>query len=535
MTQRQSVNDEQSVGPVAQERAPAAEAVRRSPALVVGAAGDAYEREADAAASEVIERLSRAGSVNRTPDPPATRLLEPAHAVEHGAARQVRREIDTGASFADAKKSLSGHIGAKARQQELVMGGKHGQGMAEDIALGNDGAGAGQGDAFGGGGSYKQGFKQKGHGQYQKGWKQTGEADPESEVSPEKMSKTLMDLVALTQFDDTASASVLELANKGTDLADRQMWNLILVNSKMMTYIQPGMKINKIIPDFQVRNVMTVGQTTMEWGSAIGGSVASAQNYEGLTGEEAISNFGLDYSGYGEGTTNWDGSKSAAGGALPQYVFKDGADKEGRTLNTVKNVFFINITLPQDAEKDAKVPVHPNVRNWALAKLANINEMLASPQLLEAAAQEAGATAQEMAAKLAEKLAVLQLFLERSAVEEGALTTLDAEGNKNKEDPLTNMGITKPSSRLQTQFGTINQEYFKKTYVKVPEGSGLWLKDSTGKDTQVATYALNPTFDPASKTELQYKWFVTDEMAKLINKRLQDNEDLRSGESWETN
>lgn len=526
MTQRRDVSGLQSEGPVAAEP----EALRRQPALLVGGANDSYEREADAAAEEVMERLSGGGAARHTAD-----SIEPTHVVQHGSARQVRREIDKGASFAEAQKGLAGHIGAKARQQQLVAGNKHGQGMAEDIAHGNDGGAAGQGDAFGGGGSYAKGFKQTGHGQYKKGWKETGEADPESDVSPEQMSKTLMGLVALTKFDDTASASVLELANKGTDLADQQMWNLILVNSKMMTYIQPGMKINKIIPDFQVKNVMSVGQTTLEWGSAIGGSVASAQNYEGLTGEEAISNFGLDYSGYGEGTTNFDGSKSAAGGALPQYVFQDQADQQGRTLKTVKNVFFINITLPQDAEKDAKVPVHPNVRNWAVAKLAEIIGMFASNDMLQAAAAQAGATPEEMVAKLNEKLAVLQLFLERSAVEEGALTTLDADGNKNKEDPLTNMGITKPSSRLQTQFGTINQEYFKKTYVKVPEGSGLFLKDSTGKDTQVATYAQNPTFDPASKTELQFKWFVSDEMAQLINARLKDNEDLRSGETWDTN
>jgi hypothetical protein len=459
------------------------------------------------------------------------------HTIQQGGG--VQREVDKDSmSTDDAKAALAGHIGAKARQQQLISGNKHGQEMAEDIARGNDGEfGPQQGNVFErGGGDYTKGFKQTGHGKYKKGWKESGAADPESEVSPEKMSQTLMNLVALTKFDDTASVSVLELAKGGTDLKDKDMWNLIVVNSQMMTYIQPGMTINKIIPDNSVSDVLEVGQTSKWFNSSqVGGSVASDKNYgQGLTGEESIANFGLDYSGYKEGTLKSDGKTSAAGGELPQYVYEDKEAHHGPNLTAVPNVFYVNIKLPEESIKDVKVPVHGNVQSWAIAKYTEISNLLKPGNAAIATmAEEAGASEAQMASKLNDKLLILDRFIKRSAVEEGALTTLTATGEKNREDPLTNLGMTKPSSRLQTRFGTINQEYFLAGRITVPENSGLFLKDATGKDLPVAAYAPNPSFQPDGPDKNQFKWIANDDQIALISRKLQENVDRRSGEDWD--
>lgn len=460
------------------------------------------------------------------------------HTIQQGGG--VQREVDKGStSTDDAKKALAGHIGAKSRQQQLISGNKHGQEMAEDIARGNDGEfGPQQGNVFErGGGDYTKGFKQTGHGKYTKGWKESGAADPESEASAEKMSQTLMNLVALTKFDDTASVSVLKLAKGGTDLDDPEMWNLIVVNSQMMTYIQPGMTINKIIPDASVSDILEVGQTSKKFNSSkVGGSVASDKNYgQGLTGEESIANFGLDYSGYKEGTTASDGKTSKAGGDLPQYVYEDKEAHHGPNLTAVPNVFYVNIKLPEESIKDVKVPVHGNVRSWAIAKYTEVsNILIPGNAALAAMAEKAGASEAEMATKLNDKLLILDRFIKRSAVEEGALTTLTATGEKNREDPLTNLGMTKPSSRLQTRFGTINQEYFLNGRITVPKDSGLFLKDATGKDLPVAEYAPNPSFKPDGPDKNQFKWIANDDQIALISQRLQENQDRRSGEDWGT-
>ncbi|MFN7656977.1 MAG: hypothetical protein ACK5P3_02265, partial [Dolichospermum sp.] len=188
-----------------------------------------------------------------------------------------RKEFDNSKLNTDLKM-VKEHIGAKASQQKLVAGKKHGQEMAEQLARGGDGTN-----------NLVNNF--------------TGEA-----VAPKVMSQTLMDLVKLTKYDDTASASVLELANGDKDLQDEQMWNLVVVNSKFMSYIRPGMKINKIIPDSTIQNILKTKQNSSN-GTRVGGSVAHEMNYnQELTGEEATANFGLDYGGYLADTLNAHGT-----------------------------------------------------------------------------------------------------------------------------------------------------------------------------------------------------------------------------------
>ena len=127
-------------------------------------------------------------------------------------------------------------------------------------------------------------------------------------MAPNVMSQTLTDLVKPTKYDDTASASVLELANGDKDLQDDQIWNQGVVNSKFMSYIQPGMKINKIIPDSLIQNILNTKQNSSK-GTRVGGSVAHEMNYnQGLTGEEATPNFGLDYGGFLADTLNVNGT-----------------------------------------------------------------------------------------------------------------------------------------------------------------------------------------------------------------------------------
>ncbi|MFN6033011.1 MAG: hypothetical protein ACK48B_02945, partial [Dolichospermum sp.] len=121
---------------------------------------------------------------------------------------------------------------------------------------------------------------------------------------------------------------------------------------------------------------------------------------------------------------------------------------------------------------------------------------------------------------LYKKIEILDQFIARSLVDEGMLTTLTADHKKNKEDPLTNMGMTKPGSRLQTAFGTINQEYYIKGRMDVPEGSGLWLKDSTGVDILVGQFIPNP----ANSNKLEWGNLNKD----LIEVKLYENKALRS-------
>ena len=386
---------------------------------------------------------------------------------------------------------LEKHIGSKASQQKIVAGKKHGQGMAEELARGGDGKNKNVNNFTAGGG----------------------------QAAPEVMSQTLMNLVRLTKYDDTASASVLELANGGQDLQDEQMWNLIVVNSKFMSYILPGMTINKIIPDSTIQTILEIKQNDKR-GTLVGGSVAHEKNYDqGLTGEEATANFGLDYGGYQAGTLKADGTMAKAD-AHSLYVYDTAADDKGRTLKAVPNVFYMKIAIPENKLADVKVPVHGNVKSWAENKLLDIQTTIGDPVLLQTLAEKAGAKdSGEMLTSLSKKIEILTQFIARAKVDQGMLTTLTADQKKNKEDPLTNMGMTKPSSRLQTAFGTINQEYHIGR-MDVPEGSGLWLKDATGVDILVGQFIPNP----ANSNKVEWGNLNKD----LIKAKLSENEALRT-------
>jgi hypothetical protein len=383
---------------------------------------------------------------------------------------------------------LKNHFANKIRREKLVSGEKHGQGMAEQLARGGDGKNENINNFRAGEGKYEKNKDGKGWALEDPGF---GIGDQGAEAAPEALSENLMDLVRLAKYDDTASASVLELANGGKDLKDDQMWNLIVVNSKFMSYIKEGMTVNKIIPDSTVENVLKIKQNDAQWGTSIGGSLAHEKNYDqGLTGEEATANFGLDYGGYKDGTLKSNGKEGAGGGNHSTYVFDTEADDKGRTLKAVPNVFYMKVAIPAVNLPDVKVPVHGNVKFWAQKKVFDIRSQMSGKELKKLA-DSSGASEGEMRDSLIKKLAILDLFINRSKVDANMLTTLTADKKKNKEDPLTNMGMTKPSTRLQTEFGTINQEYHT-GYFPVPEGSGLWLKDATGVDTLVGEFIANP-------------------------------------------
>ena len=421
---------------------------------------------------------------------------------------------------------LEKHIGSKASQQKLVAGNKHGQGMAEELARGGDGGNENVNNFTAGNGQYyKSWFDQlKSWFGFKSGWKKEKGGAVGEEATPEVMSQTLMNLVRLTKYDDTASASVLELANGGQDLQDEQMWNLIVVNSKFMSYIVEGMTINKIISDSTIKTILEVKHTYVPKdgpaSTSVFGSVAHEKNYDqGLTGEEATANFGLDYGGYQAGTLKADGTMAKAD-AHSSYVYDTAADDKGRTLKAVPNVFYMKIAIPENKLADVKVPVHGNVKSWAENKLLDIQTTIGDPVLLQTLAEKAGAKdSGQMLTSLSKKIEILTQFIARAKVDQGMLTTLTADQKKNKEDPLTNMGMAKPSSRLQTAFGTINQEYHIGR-MNVPEGSGLWLKDSTGVDILVGQFIPNP----ANSNTVEWGNLKKD----LIEAKLSENEALRN-------
>ncbi len=480
---------------------------------------DKYQEKID----EKVKERNHQTLFENLPFNPAIEDTEPAKGqdlsiIPKGKVEGIKKGIvvadgEKGEADNDRKNDLEKHFKEKIRRQELVSKQKHGQGMAEQIAKGGDGNNENV-DNF-----------------------------TKDEVAPEAMSQNLMDLVSLTKYDDTASASVLELANGGSDLSDQDMWNLIVVNSKLMSYIKEGMTVNKIIPDETVKHVIKYKQTSADRTddekdydkkrkvTKIGGSVAHEMNYnQGLTGEESTANFGLDYSGYksdtlrSDGTSildnQWENRKNTDKElAHSDYVFDAAADEKGRTLKAVPNVFYMKVAIPAVNLPDVKVPVHGYVQNWANNKLHEIQTIMGNPNELLLLATSLGAkNSNEMSESLTKKLAILNLFNERSKVDKGMLTTLTADKKKNKEDPLTNMGMTKPSSRLQTEFGTINQEYHIGLF-DVPEGSGLWLKDATGVDTLVGQFVQNPN------NSNQIEWGSLDE--NIINKKLTENSDLR--------
>ncbi|GEM_PF-2269432 len=331
-----------------------------------------------------------------------------------------------------------------------------------------------------------------------------GETNPRKGIkaSLEKLDSKLYDFL---NFDNAASASVLADADNG-GLSDAAKWNVIMVNSDFMSFIQPGLTVNKIIPDNKVNNIVATGNMnasnkddlTGAWDNAIGGSVADKTNYDdGLTGKQAIANFGLDYGGYeeidkdGKAHALYKGQKVAdlaitspekqdvdkGYSGLSPYVKEVARDKEGHAkLDTVSNVFYVQIKVDDSELKQAKVPLHGSIYKYAAELLSQTTSILAS------------ATADaDQKAKATKKHAILTKFMEHAKVDDSMTVSSLSDGvTKNMEDPLTNLGITKPGSRLISQYGTINQEYHLSEVVKVKESSGLWLKDSTGVDTQVA-------------------------------------------------
>ncbi|MFN9400562.1 MAG: hypothetical protein ACK57T_12480, partial [Dolichospermum sp.] len=124
---------------------------------------------------------------------------------------------------------------------------------------------------------------------------------------------------------------------------------------------------NKIIPDSTIKTILEVKHTYVpEDGPAstsVAGSVAHEKNYDqGLTGEEATANFGLDYGGYKEGTLKADGT-IADPSKHSSYVYNISATEEPK-FKAVPNVFYMKIAIPEKKLADVKVPVHGNVKSW---------------------------------------------------------------------------------------------------------------------------------------------------------------------------
>jgi hypothetical protein len=358
------------------------------------------------------------------------------------------------------RKGLEAHVDGLQRGQDIVTQSKPGQVLAEKAVLGPNG---------------------------------------ELPVDGEARSRVLMGLADLIKYDNASHEDVVNLANAGTDLNSAQMWHVVAGNARFMDNIKPGLTINKILPDEAIGNVLAHKQTFVDKdprtgavrfaGTALAGSVADERYYEKLTGEQAIANFGLDYGGYSPGTLKADTVTPAQGGNHSSYVVDAQPDSQGRALAAVPNVFYIKAPVPDSSLDQVKVPVHANVANWAKGKLDEINATLADDQAIKSLAQQAGGTEEEMRAKLAEKKAMLETFNANSKVDNGMTTTVRSNGAggfvKNTEDPLTNLGMTKPGDRLQSDFSTINQEYHIENRFNVPPGARLYLKDATGKDQEV--------------------------------------------------
>ena len=100
-----------------------------------------------------------------------------------------------------------------------------------------------------------------------------------------------------------------------------------------------------------------------------------------------------------------------------------------------------------------------------------------------------------------------------------AVSTKEDGKSKNEDDPLTNLGMTKPSARLINQFSTINQEYHLGGHrIPIPKDSGLYLKDSTGEDKLVAMFI--------SDEDGNLKWDSINDV--LIGQAIQENNDFRN-------
>lgn len=322
----------------------------------------------------------------------------------------------------------------------------------------------------------------------------------------ESLQKLMVKVSAFLAFDNSANASVLADAYNG-GLSDEEKWNVIVINSEFMSLIKPGLSINKIIPDNKVNNIVATGNMNASkpedlakaWDNALGGSVADSTNYDdGLKANQAVANFGLDYGGYEEiddqgkahplyrnrriadispNDKDREGVDKGWAGLSP-YVKEVGRDNKGHAkLDTVPNVFYVKVQVPEKELPKFKVPLHESILEYARKKYNDVEPLIYSP-----------AADPQKKAEAKYKFEILTRFFKYAKADDGMTVSSLSDGKtKNIEDPLTNLGITKPGSRLITQYGTLNQEYHLGEVVPVNINSGLWLKDSTGQDTQLAT------------------------------------------------
>ena len=407
--------------------------------------------------------VQRAPDTGATPIPVGTSAVPTSHLQRTPTTQATGQQPVLQRAFDPATVAmLEKHMGAKARQQVLIAQDKQGQGMAEERAR------SGRADIS------------------------SSTADPTA-TQREEISAALRRLVEFTKYDDLSSVSVLVDAAQG-GLSNADKWDIITVNSDFMRYIEDGMTINKIIPDSSVRSILDNGQMS-QFGNSVGGSVAHEKNYgQGLTGAQAVSNFGLDYGGYtdvvGGKQVNLEKGKEVAQygdwGGHSSYIKRTGLDRSGRnTMAAVPNVFYVTVQLQGTDIAKVKVPIHDNIITFAASTKADILATLQDGTALSALAANLGGSEQEVNAVLKKKLAILDRFLSVALFSSTMAVSTKLSGAKNEEDPLTNLGMTKPGSRLQNKFGTINQEYHLQGFVNLPEQSGLWLKDQTGKDKVV--------------------------------------------------
>ncbi|MEB3294999.1 MAG: DUF4157 domain-containing protein [Synechococcales bacterium] len=410
-------------------------------------------------------------------------------------------------TFAEKRALLEKHMAARAQQQQLISENKQGQGMAEELVRQD------RSDAF-------------------------GATDPAQEDRA-KISDALRRLVEFSKYDDSASISVLASAEEG-GLTDEQKWNLIKVNSDFMQYIKKGMTINKIIPDSTVEHIikhlhMFKDRNDGQFKDSIRGSVAHKMNYDqGLTGAQSVSNFGLDYGGYSD-IIDKEGKLVEKDKLYPHssYVKKTGTDASGKEeLEAVQNVFYVQFQLPEVNLPKVKVPIHTNIIDFAASQRKKIVQVLNDQTSLQLmAASEGAKDAKEMGESLKKKQEILDRFLAIAEMPEGMCVSRKSSGQKNEDDPLTNLGMTKPGVRLKNKFGTINQEYYLTEPVQIPPGAGLWLKDETGKDQQVGRLIEEAKDMGNGNQEVQLKWSLSEADIELINQAIKDNETFRQAGS----
>lgn len=305
-----------------------------------------------------------------------------------------------------------------------------------------------------------------------------GELD-ESVANTPVTSEQIMHLVTLNNFN--------KIARKDPrSMSDEEKFTVIKANQMLSQEIKKGLKINKIIPDWQVNKRLNnsmgfknpAGQF-INTSNTFGGSVATEKNYKGITGSESVANFGLDYGSYQDQTTK---QPVTASGNISPYL----PEKSAFTgkYKTVQRTYFIKVDLPDDKIQDIKVPVAQELLDFA-------------NQLVVAATQvisDQGAD-KETKEKAQEKIAICQQFLAVAAA--GLVNfTRNVDGSKNTEDPLNETGMTTKGSRVMEIIGpegltsddyrTINQEYYLKGFLSFPQGTTMWVKTEKGEDTMVA-------------------------------------------------